>query len=483
MSRTLLIARREYVAYAKTIGFWMSLLIVPVMAAAGFMLPGLLDRASPERTVVVLDYSGRDLRAPVVAELDAAYERRVVQSLRMAAVSEIGPDRADAIRDAARANGVEAGLAELKRLAPRASAGWTRPRRDIAIVQGPSALTSAATVEAAEAAARPLLSEDATLPDGRELSAVALLTVQDGAPALRLWTRGVTDDTVEDALDEALTEVARRQSLTARGVDPAVVQAAEALDPRVDVFSPRAAGGAEVEARDRLPTLLGFVIGMLLWTTVLSGASILMNSVMEEKANRVLEVLLSSATTTQILAGKVLGVAGIAVTVMGTWGILGFALLSQGAPAFATDLFAGFDDPWLFAYLGAYFLGGYVMYATIFAAIGAFCETPRDAQTLFGPVFLLLAIPVVVMNFALRSPDLPIVKTLSWVPFFTPFLMSARAPADPPLWEIAGTIGLMAVTTIVVVWLGSKAFRAGALSNVKPDWKGLIALMRGRAGA
>ena len=80
---------------------------------------------------------------------------------------------------------------------------------------------------------------------------------------------------------------------------------------------------------------------------------------------------------------------------------------------------------------------------------------------------------------AIRTPDMPLVKVLSWVPLFTPFLMPARIPSEPPLWEIAGTMLGMAMMAAVMVWIGGKAFRAGALATGKLDWKNVLAAMRG----
>ena len=115
----------------------------------------------------------------------------------------------------------------------------------------------------------------------------------------------------------------------------------------------------------------------------------------------------------------------------------------------------------------------------IFTAIGAFCETPRDAQTLMGPIMMVLIVPLLVMQLAVRTPDAPLVKILSLVPPFTPFLMSARAPSQPPLIEHVGAIGGMVLLIVLAIWLSGRAFRAGALSDVKLSWKSLGSVVRG----
>ena len=124
-------------------------------------------------------------------------------------------------------------------------------------------------------------------------------------------------------------------------------------------------------------------------------------------------------------------------------------------------------------------VGGYLMYAVLFAAIGAFCETPRDAQTLMGPIMMVLVVPIIVMQMALQTPNAPVVQILSWIPFFTPFLMLARLHADPPMIEIIGTMAGMFVTALFMVWVAGRAFRAGALSDIKLSWKSFAGAVKG----
>jgi len=257
------------------------------------------------------------------------------------------------------------------------------------------------------------------------------------------------------------------------------VTATESFRPKVTVFSPSSASGGEVSFRDKLPAVIGLAGGFLLWSLIITGASILLNSVMEEKSNKILEVLLSSASATEILAGKVLGVALLTITVMVAWGGIGAAGLIAAAPEQAANVGHILMQDGLLAYFAIFMLGGYLMYAVLFAAIGAFCETPRDAQTLMGPIMMILVIPIMTMTLALESPDAPVIRILSLVPLFTPFLMMARLPADPPLIEVIGAMAGMFGFALLMVWLSGRAFRAGALSDVKLSWKSFMGAIRG----
>jgi ABC-2 type transport system permease protein len=144
------------------------------------------------------------------------------------------------------------------------------------------------------------------------------------------------------------------------------------------------------------------------------------------------------------------------------------------------DIWSILSRDGLILYFLLYIAGGYLMYAVLFAAVGAFCETPRDAQTLMGPIMMLLVVPILAMQFALRTPDALFVKVLSWIPLFTPFLMSARIPSGGvgPV-EIAATTAGMFAMAIFMVWIAGRAFRAGALSDVKLSWKTFGMAVRG----
>ncbi len=265
------------------------------------------------------------------------------------------------------------------------------------------------------------------------------------------------------------------------GIDATVVSTTEAFEPNVTTLSPSSASGGEVSFRDQLPGIIGLASGFILWSLIITGASILLNSVMEEKSNKILEVLLSSASATEILTGKVLGVALLTITVLLVWGGIAAVGLIAGLPQYAPMIGEVLLDGGLIGYFLAYAVGGYLMYAVLFAAIGAFCETPRDAQTLMGPIMMILVVPLLVMQMAIRTPDAPVVQIMSWIPFFTPFLMSARAPSEPPMIEIVGTMAGMFAFAALMIWVAGRAFRAGALSDVKLSWKSFAgAIGRGR---
>jgi len=422
MSRLLRIAAREYGAYVRTVGFWLSMLMMPMVGAISFGAPAWLEKTSPPPTIAVIDLSDGGWRGPVV---------RALQSPR----------------------------------------GDKPTARVVAADPGPEA--------ALQGRLKAWMTDGFPAPGDPKLGAAAVIPRAGGAGSMAFWSNNLTDRSLERTVSTAVSDEMRARRLASLGVDQAALKAAEALGPTVASFSPKAAAGGQVALRDRLPGIVGFGAAMLLWMMIFTGAGILLNSVIEEKSNRVLEVLLASASVPEIMFGKILGVAGVTLTVLAVWASVGGTLLVTANPAVAADVFAVLTAHGLVFYFLFYLVGGYLMYAAIFTAIGSFCETTREAQTLLGPVMALLVIPVVFLTQAIRRPDSPMLEALSWFPPFTPFLMTARAASEPPLWQVLGTGVLMAATVALVVWIAGRAFRAGALSTGKIDLKGLILRVRG----
>lgn len=429
MSRLLRIAAREYISYIRTVGFWLSLLLAPVALIASAAAPALVSPPSATPRLVIVDLTGEKIGQALAANLKAT----------------------------------------------------PPPGRPFVVADAPPGLLAAKDAVAAGAAIRATINPDATRAAERPpFDLAAVLSGSGDGISLDFWTNNLNDNQTDGLLRDRLAEVMRHHRLVAAGVSAEVIAAAEAGRPRGGVYSPRAAGPGRVSLRDRLPSIAGVIMGVLLWSVIFTGAGLLLNSVIEEKGNRILEVLLSSASVPEIMGGKILGGAGVTTTVLGLWGGVAATMLAIRAPGLGAEFAAAILHNGLIVYFLLYLVFGYLMYASIFAGIGAFCETSRDAQTLLGPVMLTLTIPIIFMGQAIQHPDAPILQGLSWFPLFTPFLMVARVGSHPPAWQIAGTLVEMVVTSAAVVWLSGRAFRAGALSFGKIDRRTVIAAFTGR---
>jgi len=428
MNRLLRIAVREYLSYVRTVGFWLSLVAMPLVLSASLAIPSMMDRTAPPTRLAIIDMTHEGYGAQLAARL-----------------------------------------------------AQDPPGKAYALVPAPPEVEAAPDpATAGERLHQRLLGQAAHDRGARTFDAAAVISRDGPALTLNLWTTNLVDGRLQAELHDGLGDLERRNRLLAAGVSPKLIDDADQSAPHLVVYSPQAEAHGKASIRDELPQIIGFAMGMLLWTTIISGAGILLNSVIEEKSSRILEVLLTSASVPEVMGGKILGVMGVTGTVLTVWLSVGAAAAATMMPGLLGELLAVLVGKGLIFYFGLYLVLGYLLYASIFTAVGAFCETVREAQTLLGPLMVILSIPLVFMGQSINHPDAPILTALSWIPPFTPFLMAARVANEPPLWQIAGTLLLMLATTAGVVWLSGRAFRAGALSVGKVDRRAILAAFAGR---
>jgi ABC-2 type transport system permease protein len=262
----------------------------------------------------------------------------------------------------------------------------------------------------------------------------------------------------------------QREALAAQGLPPGEADRLQGFDPEIVQFDPRAGTGESVTLRERAPFFAALALAFVLWSVVFSVANMLLNGVIEEKSNKILDTLLTSVSPFQMLMGKLLGVAAVSATLFVFWGALGGGLLSMAAERASDSMLgqiaAAFLEPRLLVAFFVGFIAGYLMYGAIFLALGSLCESLQEAQTLLGPVALVLAMPMLLITPALDNPNAPIIETASWIPLFTPFLLLIRAPSGLDWIEIAGQGALMIVTVVIVMWLAARVFKAGVVDHV-----------------
>ncbi|MGJ3232998.1 MAG: ABC transporter permease [Oceanicaulis sp.] len=475
MRASYLIARREYLSYVATWGFWLSILAVPVFATIGGTLPGLIQNSQPTRYFAVIDETGRGLDQVVAEGLEA--ERR--EDVRDALEGMVELMRGDEAAEAALAvfDQDPDGLSYLDEAVASAGLGEAgaalgTERREQIMVEPP-----ARDIEAL----RPYLTGERTIatPEGERalFAAIILREAADAPVAVEYHSTNVTSDSVKDLVEDVLRSHFREEAFMARGLSPADLDAVMEINPEVVEIDarPGAQAGAEITRADRAPFFVAIAFAFVLWLAVFSVANMLLTSLVEEKGGKIIELLLSTARFHEILIGKLAGVAGVSVTLFAIWGavggvlaVLGGAILAGMNPAIA-ELIASLFDPGLLLAAVFFFAAGYLMYGAIFLAMGSLCDTLQDAQTLMGPVIWLLLLPMFFLVFSIEATDSVLLRAASWFPLWTPFLMMARLPSDPPLWELAGASGLMIVTTILVVWGAAAVFRQGALRQADAD--------------
>lgn len=255
-------------------------------------------------------------------------------------------------------------------------------------------------------------------------------------------------------------------------------------------------------------TVVAYVLSFLLYMFILIYGVMVMQSVIEEKNSRVLEVMVSTVRPLDMMLGKILGVASVALLQIAIWialimGVgyfvmpelipdemsMAVAMLQQGASpeSLGTDADMGLlqaiatltDIGYLMKIIGSllvFMVGGFLLYAALFAAIGSAVDNPQDAQQLQTPVTIPIILSLFVMLSVINDPTSELAFWFSMIPLTSPIVMMARIPYDIPGWEIALSLGILIATFIIVVWFAGKIYRVGILMHgkkpsIKELWK------------
>jgi ABC-2 type transport system permease protein len=206
-----------------------------------------------------------------------------------------------------------------------------------------------------------------------------------------------------------------------------------------------------------------FAMVMLLYTAVIFYGVSVMRSVLEEKNTRILEVLLSSTTSTELMAGKLLGVGAVGLTQMVIWIVMA-GVVALPSLAMYPSLGTVQLSPLVLAAFVAFFLLGYLLYSAIYAAIGAIVTTEQEGQQIQIMIVLPLVVGVFLMGPILRAPDSPVAFWTSMIPFLSPLLMYLRiAVGPPPLWQITLSLFLLIATIAAILVLCARIYRVGVL--------------------
>lgn len=260
----------------------------------------------------------------------------------------------------------------------------------------------------------------------------------------------------QDQLDRAIL----LQELAQRGVGGPQVE--QLLKP-VKLETMRVEGGKETKANDRGMFFAIFAMVMLLYTAVIFYGVSVMRAVLEEKNSRVMEVLLSSATSTELMAGKLIGVGAVGLTQIAIWIVMAgtYALPALAASASAGEIHIA---PLTLVAFALFFLLGYLLYSSVYAAIGAIITSEQEGQQLQFIIILPLIVSVFMMGPVMRAPDAPVAVWTSMVPFFSPVLMYLRiAVQPPPIWQIALSLLLLVATIAGILVLCARIYRIGIL--------------------
>jgi ABC-2 type transport system permease protein len=247
------------------------------------------------------------------------------------------------------------------------------------------------------------------------------------------------------------------------------------------------------KANSKVASTIGLVSGMLIYLILLIYGSQVMMGVMEEKTNRIAEVMVSSVKPFQLMLGKIVGIGLVAFTQFILWIVFIFIIynatkVTGGGEVSAInsivggvqEVFTSLNLPLLLISFAFYFMGGFFFYSSLYAAIGsAVNEDMREAQSLSFPVTLIVIFGIMLMAIAIKDPSGPVAVWGSIIPFTSPIVMMARipfgVPGTVPIWQLALSVALLIGGFVFTTWFAGKIYRTGILMyGKKPSWKEMM---------
>jgi len=420
MRKMLAVLKREYLAAVRKKMFIVMTILFPVLMSAAMLLPGLMvARGLGEKKVAVLDGTGK---------LQSAFTRTI---------APVVPDPKDALRGRRRGELPQTIKAEY--------------------VAGTDA--------------KPYLERlNADRKASNRLDGVFVIPADaiDGADAkMTFYSRSSTDVITQERLGSITNRAVQRLRLSARGIDPNTV---DSLTRDIPTDAVQLSRSGEQKKGGELNIIFSILFAVLLLIPSFIYGLEIMRGIIQEKNDRVVEVLVSSMSPRQLLTGKILGVALVGLTQVTAWMLMLAAVGVFGGTvaAMAGINLTQFLRPVVFVYFYLFFVLAYLTYVCIYAIGGAVCNSEKEAQQLIAPISMLMMLPWFLMFVIVTNPDSGMVVGFSVAPVWGPLTMFVRTSvSEPPLTQILLSIAVSLATISAFFWITAKIFRVGILSYGK----------------
>lgn len=303
-----------------------------------------------------------------------------------------------------------------------------------------------------------------------------------------------------EKMQTVISKKLTKENFKNSNLDTLAIQKAQA---KVNINLAKASGEKSLKGINEIKIAIGGAFGYLIMMFIIIYGNMVMRSVIEEKTNRIVEIIISSVKPFQLMMGKIIGTSLAGLLQFFIWSIIGLGLMYVASAFFGVDAsptanvspsvvkaahqeFAGMaqmyiQDLWglpiatiLFSFV-IYFIGGYFLYSSFYAAIGAAVDSETDSQQFLLPIVMPLVLAVYIGFFTvINDPHGTVATVFSMIPLTSPIVMLMRIPFGVPLWQLAISITILFGTFFFVVWFASKIYRVGILMyGKKPTWKEL----------
>ena len=329
---------------------------------------------------------------------------------------------------------------------------------------------------------------------------------------VKLYTNSSSSMTLEESIAAQIEDVVETERLKMYNIE-GLKDIMNNLQASVSMSTYRndsASGDNEEATSSTVAYLLGLVLGMMLYMFLIIYGSMVMTSVIEEKGSRVLDVLVSSVSPFQLMMGKILGVASVAVTQVAIWAVLicglGATVLPSLMPSDVmqaveavqagqmTALEADMDADMLsalslatnvgelammFVWLLLFLIGGFLFYSAMFASVGSAVDSIQDASQLQTPITMPIILALILAMSVFNDPNSSLAFWGSIIPLTSPVVMMARIPFGIPTWEILLSLVLLYASVVGMAWAAGKIYRVGIfMHGKKPSFKELLSWIK-----
>ncbi len=421
MNKILAVIRREFIERVRTRAFIIGTILVPALWIGFGLLPRLLlDRETTSQRIVVLDRTSAQIGDRIARALEVVKAGEGTTAQFSVQRMEVG-------------------------------AGWEGVRDSLVRLIG--------------------------LPHASETAPQGVLVLDDfsiDSGTASYLGSNVASPRITNAIEHAIEPELLAIRLERKQLDASVVAAAKV---RLDMQTTRVTDGHVTGQSGEQTFLLAYFIDMLMYFALLFYGIQVSSAVMEEKTNRIVEILVSSLRPFDLLMGKVIGVGAAGLLQMGIWlgtGAFVSSMLgrSSSAGVAAAAPSGGFQMPEvsvsLVLVILACFLLGFFFYASLYAAIGSMCNTQQEAQQTATPVTMLVVAGMILMFGLVNDPNSTLARVVTFIPFFTALVLPVRYALTPlPLAEVLGGLLALGLGIIGVVWLAGRIYRVGILSYGK----------------
>lgn len=329
--------------------------------------------------------------------------------------------------------------------------------------------------------------ELAELIDNADYDAVLVIEADavSRPSAIKLYSHEAASMQTEGAISSQLENIIEDERIKAYDIDNlSQIMKEVKADVRLETF--RISEGDTSKTSSIISYIVGITTSLMLYMFIMLYGQMVMTSIIEEKNNRVLEIVVSSVKPNALMMGKIVGIGLVAVTQILIWGIIltacsiwlmplvsgaaqgagGFDLGVLGSPAYILELFG---------YITLFLIGGYLFYSSIYAAVGSAVDNIQDASQLVSIAVIPIIIGMVVSMSVVQNPASSLAVWTSMIPFTSPMVMMARIPFGIPAWQIWTSLALLYASFAGMVWLSAKIYRVGIfMYGKKPSFSELI---------